>query len=265
MTMDADGTVSYWCDELVNFFCRYSYCPDLYEKVAVVTKIKTKFYLKDESLEDASVRLAKSLPDQWGVGDKERQNGFLVFVSIADRRIYISVGSGISRVLTDEALDGVIANMMPQMRQQAYGAAISQCVVELVLLLSGNTLVTYNAVCSDVMMRGVDYYFFLLFVAVSLFQTKLNTMLSLNTRWPYCHLLQCNITALNDIHYCSWYHSGCRRSRAYSQLIGRQRRGRDNLAACVIRSNFVNTKIMIFCITSIIFFCTSNTTKSSTS
>lgn len=88
------------------------------------------------------MRLARSLHDQWGVADKERQNSFLVFVSIADRRIYISVGSGISRVLTDEALDGVIANMKPEMRQQAYGAAISQCVVELVVLPLGNTLAT---------------------------------------------------------------------------------------------------------------------------
>ncbi len=53
--------------------------------------------LEDESLEEYSIRVAET----WGIGQKEYDNGALLFVSKNDRKVRIEVGYGLEGVLTD--------------------------------------------------------------------------------------------------------------------------------------------------------------------
>jgi len=71
--------------------------------VAVVSKISHTF-IEQGNIDEASERFALSLHNRWGVGDKAKQNGILLFLSIGDRSIYISKGDGLGAALSYEVL-----------------------------------------------------------------------------------------------------------------------------------------------------------------
>ena len=53
--------------------------------------------LEGEALEDYSIKVAR----QWGVGQKDRNSGVLLFIAKDDRRLRIEVGYGLEGALTD--------------------------------------------------------------------------------------------------------------------------------------------------------------------
>ena len=65
---------------------------------------------------------AQKVHDNWGIGDKEKNNGILLFLSINQREIYISKGSGIP--LRDSDLDSIINTMKPLCKSFRYASAI---------------------------------------------------------------------------------------------------------------------------------------------
>ena len=89
--------------------------------VAVFPTLQT-----DSSLEDYANRVFRA----WGVGQKGRNNGAVLFVFIGDRRMRIEVGYGLEGVLPDAICKRIIADeMTPRFRQRDYagglGAAIN--------------------------------------------------------------------------------------------------------------------------------------------
>jgi uncharacterized protein len=69
--------------------------------------------LEGESLEDYSMRVAEA----WKLGQKARDNGALLFISMKDRAIRIEVGYGLEANLTDARTSQIIRNdMFPQFR-----------------------------------------------------------------------------------------------------------------------------------------------------
>jgi uncharacterized membrane protein YgcG len=84
---------------------------------------------------DESARLfATRLHNSWGVGDKEKQNGVLIFISVKDRAVYISRGSGLQKFLSDHTLDLLIEHMKPYLREGDYGKAVEATIVEIDLI-----------------------------------------------------------------------------------------------------------------------------------
>ena len=68
----------------------------------------------DSSIEDYTVRVAQS----WKVGQKNRDNGAVLFVFIADRTMYIQVGYGLEGALPDAIARRIIENeIKPHFRQ----------------------------------------------------------------------------------------------------------------------------------------------------
>ena len=59
--------------------------------------------LQDHSVEDFAFRLA----EEWKIGDKEADNGAILLVSVAEKKIRIEVGDGLEPILTD-AMSGII-------------------------------------------------------------------------------------------------------------------------------------------------------------
>ncbi|MBE8162905.1 MAG: TPM domain-containing protein [Bdellovibrionaceae bacterium] len=70
--------------------------------------------LNGESLEEASIRVV----DQWKLGDKEKDNGILLFFTKKERKVRIEVGQGLEGVLTDAKSSQIIRQVIvPLMKQ----------------------------------------------------------------------------------------------------------------------------------------------------
>jgi uncharacterized protein len=69
--------------------------------VAVYPKMES-----DSSIEDYTVRVAQS----WGVGQKDKNNGAVLFVFVQDHKMYIQVGYGLEGVLPDALAKQIIEN-----------------------------------------------------------------------------------------------------------------------------------------------------------
>ena len=76
----------------------------------------------DSSIEDYTVRVAQA----WGVGQRGKKNGAVLFVFSQDRKLYIQVGYGLEGVLPDALCKQIIANeITPSFRRGdfTYGVA----------------------------------------------------------------------------------------------------------------------------------------------
>ena len=75
---------------------------------------------------------AKRLFDCWGVGDDTTDNGVLVLVAMAERRVRIELGAGLDGTLTQKQLESAIADMRTPMRRGDVGAGVRAAVVSVV-------------------------------------------------------------------------------------------------------------------------------------
>ncbi|MCX6807766.1 MAG: TPM domain-containing protein [Patescibacteria group bacterium] len=99
-------------------------------EIAVVI-IKT---LDGQAIEDYSIKLAR----QWGIGEKNRNNGVLFLVSIEDRAMRIEVGRGLEGAITDlgsRYIQDEIAR--PLFRANDYYNGIMDVVVKLAEMAQG--------------------------------------------------------------------------------------------------------------------------------
>lgn len=77
--------------------------------------------LQGEPIED----VANTIFRAWGVGQKGKNEGILLLVSIGDRRDRLEVGYGLEPILPD-GLDGsILRAMRPALRQRDYGDALA--------------------------------------------------------------------------------------------------------------------------------------------
>ncbi len=64
--------------------------------------------LEGEDVFEYSLRIAES----WGIGNKEKDNGILLFVAIEDRKLFIHTGMGVQDYLTDNMAKRIIDNII---------------------------------------------------------------------------------------------------------------------------------------------------------
>jgi uncharacterized protein len=77
--------------------------------------------LEGESLEDFSIRLA----EKWRVGRKELDNGAIVAVFLADRKVRVEVGYGLEGAIPDlEAARIIRETIAPRFREGRYAAGL---------------------------------------------------------------------------------------------------------------------------------------------
>jgi uncharacterized protein len=90
----------------------------------------------NKSIEDYGIDIAR----EWGIGDKQRDDGVLLLIALDDRTLRIETGSGIEGDLTDveagRIIDGVV---VPQLRNNDPTTAVANGVDALVTELSGGT------------------------------------------------------------------------------------------------------------------------------
>jgi uncharacterized protein len=88
--------------------------------------------LDGDSLEDFSIRVAEA----WKLGDATRDNGVLIVVAVADRKVRIEVGNGIEGGLTDAQSARIIRTAIgPAFRAGRYGDGLYQGGVEVLQTL----------------------------------------------------------------------------------------------------------------------------------
>jgi uncharacterized protein len=88
----------------------------------------------DSSIEDYTIRVAQS----WGVGQKGRRNGAVLFVFINDRRMFLQVGYGLEPVLTDALSKRIIENeLKPAFRAGDYEGGLRAGVSAMIAATKG--------------------------------------------------------------------------------------------------------------------------------
>ncbi|MDZ4286393.1 MAG: TPM domain-containing protein [Prosthecobacter sp.] len=86
--------------------------------VAVFPKLPEGTYL-----EDFTVKAAQA----WGAGGKEKDNGIILFVFIADRKLRIEVGYGLEGVVPDMIAASIIRDVIqPRFKQSDYAGGLDQ-------------------------------------------------------------------------------------------------------------------------------------------
>jgi uncharacterized protein len=77
--------------------------------------------LVDETIESYAVKLF----EEWGIGDKDKDNGVLFVTALNDRKTRIEVGYGLEGVLTDSQSIGIIQKIvLPEFRNDNYEKGI---------------------------------------------------------------------------------------------------------------------------------------------
>jgi len=97
--------------------------------VAVFPKMQS-----DSSIEDYTVRVAQS----WRVGQKAKDNGAVLFVFIADHKLYLQVGYGLEGALPDALCKRIIENeITPRFKAGDYSGGLSAGVTAILAAAKG--------------------------------------------------------------------------------------------------------------------------------
>lgn len=84
--------------------------------VAVMTTIEP------DTVEEYSVRMFS----EWGIGQKDKDNGILLLIAIQDRKMKIEVGYGLEGAVPDAFAGGVIQNVIaPHFRDDDYSGGVA--------------------------------------------------------------------------------------------------------------------------------------------
>ena len=104
-------------------------------QVAIVTVSSTQ----PQTIE----RYAVSLFEQWGIGQKGKDNGALLLVALEDRKVRIETGYGLEGVLTDALSQKIISSfMIPQFKRNQFSRGIEQGAVAMISLIAQSAGVT---------------------------------------------------------------------------------------------------------------------------
>ncbi len=96
------------------------YCAVLEQSTGAQIALVTVPSLEGEPVED----VANTIFRAWGVGQKGKDEGVLLLLSIADHRSRLEVGYGLESILTDGSMGGLLRQMAPALRDRRYGEAM---------------------------------------------------------------------------------------------------------------------------------------------
>jgi uncharacterized protein len=139
----------------------------------------------DSSIEDYTVRVAQS----WGVGQRDRKNGAVLFIFSQDHRLYVQVGYGLEGVLPDALCKQIIeGEITPRFRAGDFTGGVQAGVRALLAAARGEYHGTGRTVAdgrrgstSGFGFGGGFVIFFIVIVVLSLLTSR-NTVYSRNGR-----------------------------------------------------------------------------------
>lgn len=131
--------------------------------VAVFPKMET-----DSDVADYTQRIAQS----WQVGQKDRRNGAVLFVFIADHKMFIQVGYGLEGALPDAtAFDITERRIKPKFRAQDYEGGLAVGIDSIFQAIRGEYKGTGKTVAesNDNAAGGVSVIGFIIFLIILIF------------------------------------------------------------------------------------------------
>ncbi len=146
---------------------------------------------------------ALSVAEKWGVGGKEKDNGILIFLSIAERAIRIEVGYGLEGALPDSVANRIIQNeMVPALREGNYDAAVGNAVQSVIEATRGE----YTAEPGGISLNGknIEQIIFFIFIFGSLVIQWLGAVLGRTKSWWLGGVLGAGIGAVVSSFFGWW-------------------------------------------------------------
>lgn len=134
--------------------------------VAIFPKMQS-----ESDVADYTQRVAQS----WGVGQKERRNGVVLFVFVQDRKMFIQVGYGLEGVLPDiTAFDITEYKIKPQFRNGDYEAGIAAGIDSIFKAIRGEYKGSGKTVAEKHRGGGApSFLFFIIFVIALIVISKI--------------------------------------------------------------------------------------------
>jgi uncharacterized protein len=81
-----------------------------------------------ESLRGAPIEhYATSLFNKWGIGHKDDNRGILILLALSDHKSRIEIGRGFEALFPNERVANIVADMVPDLKQQQYSRALLHC------------------------------------------------------------------------------------------------------------------------------------------
>jgi len=95
-------------------------CQELKQKTGAEIAVVTMPTIGDEDYRDYANRLFEA----WGIGERGKDNGVLIFNTIKERRLWVEVGYGLEGALPDARVGRILDRyVFPQLKQGDYGKA----------------------------------------------------------------------------------------------------------------------------------------------
>jgi uncharacterized protein len=118
-----------------------NYCATVEQATGAQMALVTIGSLESEPIED----VANTIFRAWGVGQKGKNEGILLLLSIGDRRNRLEVGYGLEPILPDGFAGSVLREMRPSLRQERYGEALMAAAETIGSTIAQSKNVTLNA------------------------------------------------------------------------------------------------------------------------
>jgi uncharacterized protein len=152
---------------------------DLEHKTTAQMVVLTILSLDGEPLNEFSLQTAQN----WGIGQKGKDNGLLFLISLHDRKYRFEVGYGLEPVLPDSLL-GTLGRrvLVPLFRQGRYGDGITAASAEIIRILGKHYGVDIKGTESlrplrrqqTVQGSALAFFLFLLFVVLIIYSSYFN-------------------------------------------------------------------------------------------
>lgn len=118
--------------------------------------------LNDKDLEDTTLEIAR----KWKIGDKDTNNGVLLFLAIKDKKSRLEVSDNLATRLTDIQSKAILDNMKPKLRSKDYDGAVLDAVKSITDANNGKKIKSENSVSSNDMVGMILLIGFIFFVIV---------------------------------------------------------------------------------------------------
>lgn len=117
------------------------------EQAALETKLNNYFkqtstqitIVIENSLEgDDAFSYSQKLAQGWGIGEKGKNNGILLYFAITDRKVWFQVGYGLEGAMTDAMSKRIINNnIKPNFKEQAYYQGLNEATDNIIKVIAG--------------------------------------------------------------------------------------------------------------------------------
>jgi uncharacterized protein len=115
-------------------------CAEVDQKTKAQIAVVTVSSLEGEPVEQFSIELAT----QWGIGPKQRARGILILLAPNDRKYRVEVGYGLEAILPDGKVGGFGREMVPLLRQNDYGGALTLLTERIASVIAADRGVTLD-------------------------------------------------------------------------------------------------------------------------